>query len=263
MSETAVPPTVAEPAAPTRRGSPLVALAILMVWVALGVLLDRADEPGVLMFAFVMVGWILAVMIHEFGHALVAWFGGDHTVAARGYLTLDPRLYLDVGTSLVLPILVVALGGIGFPGAAVYLRLDLMRSRLWRAAASLGGPAGTLVVLLALSAACAALAGAGHITLLLPGLAVLAYLQATALILNLLPVPGLDGFNALRPFMPRAWAPALRKIEALAFVVLIGVIFFVPVVGAALFGAAAELAFALGIDGEALSYGWQTFRFWT
>jgi Zn-dependent protease len=240
----------------------LLAVAILLAWLALGVVLDRAEAPGVLVFGFVMVGWILAVMVHEFGHALVAWLGGDHTVAARGYLTLDPRLYVDVGTSLVLPLIVLALGGIGFPGAAVYLRLDLMRNRWWRAAASLGGPLGTLLVLLVLAGALQLLVRAEQITWLAPAVAFLAYLQATALILNLLPVPGLDGFNALRPFLPRAWAPALRRIEGLAFIVLLGVIFFVPGAGEALFGTAADLAFALGVDRGALAYGLDAFRFW-
>ena len=59
-----------------------------------------------------------------------------------GYLSFDPRRYGDLGTSLVIPLLALALGGIGFPGGAVYLRNDLMRSPFWRAAASTSlGPA--------------------------------------------------------------------------------------------------------------------------
>jgi Zn-dependent protease len=184
-------------------------------------------------------------------------------VATRGYLTMDPRLYLDVGTSLVLPLLVLALGGIGFPGAAVYLRLDLMRNRLWRSAASLGGPAGTLLVLLALAGAVQGLGAGGARGPLLAALSVLAWLQATALVLNLLPIPGLDGFNAIRPWLPRAWAPALRQIERFALFALLGIIFFVPGAAASLFGAATDLAMAFGVAPEALLLGWDAFRFWS
>src|SRR3954453_12326790 len=98
-------------------------------WLALGWALQRLpDATGPLTFAFVLLGWVLSVMAHEFSHAAVAWLGGDVTVADKGYLAFDPRRYGDVGTSLVLPLLALALGGVGFPGGAVYLRTDLMRS---------------------------------------------------------------------------------------------------------------------------------------
>ena len=54
------------------------------------------------------------------------------------HVSFDPRRYGDLGVSLVIPLIALAMGGIGFPGGAVYLRTDLMRSRPWRSAASLG-----------------------------------------------------------------------------------------------------------------------------
>jgi Zn-dependent protease len=226
------------------------------------VALARAGEPGVLVFAFVVVGWILSVMVHEFGHAIVAWWGGDHTVATNGYLTFDPRLYADVVTSLLIPLAALALGGIGFPGGAVYLRTDLMRSKLWRTAASLGGPAGTLLVLLGLALALRFWPGADLGSPLYLAVTFLAFLQATALVLNLLPIPGLDGFNALRPYFPRSWRPAIRKLEGLAFFLLLGLIFLVPGASANLFRVAGELAALVGVRLDALGDGYALFRFW-
>ena len=80
---------------------------------------------------------MLAVGVHEFCHAWVAYQGGDHTVVDKGYLTFDPRRYANLQTTLIWPLIALALGGIGFPGGAVYLRDDLMRTPLWRSAASL------------------------------------------------------------------------------------------------------------------------------
>jgi len=250
---------------PATRGNPLVGAAILAVWLALGLLVLR-QPSGPAMFGFVMVGWVLAVMLHEFSHAAVAWLGGDHTVAAKGYLALDPRRYGDIGVSLVLPLLALLLGGVGFPGGAVYLREDLMRGRGWRAAASLAGPAATLLILLALAATLSiwrtqGVDGDGAFALF-AALTVLGFLQAMALILNLLPIPGLDGFNAIRPFLPTALAPAIRKAEGLVMVALLIVIFWVPGASAALFGAAATLSVALGLDIDALRAGWAGFHFW-
>lgn len=255
-------PAAASPAA-AKPPNNLVGLALLAIFLALGASLALwRGGPTPLTFGFVLTGWILAVMAHEFAHAGVAYLAGDHTVADKGYLSFDPRRYGDLGTSLVLPLIALALGGIGFPGGAVYLRNDLMRSRGWRAAASLAGPGATLAVLVLLAFM---LNLWGRVALpgpLFAALAMLAFLQATALVLNLLPLPGLDGFNALRPFLPKAWAPAVHKLEGLALVILLGAVFFVPGFSAGLFAVAVTLAALLGIPPEAMQAGWDAFHFW-
>jgi Zn-dependent protease len=241
-----------------------VGAGLFAAWLGCGVLLQQATAgpAGLLTFAFVMLGWVLSVMAHEFAHAAVAWLGGDTTVAQKGYLSLDPRRYGDVGSSLVLPLLALALGGVGFPGGAVYLRNDLMRGKGWRAAAALAGPAATLVLLIVLASVLRIWAAAGAEGPLFPALTVLAFLQAMALILNLLPLPGLDGFGAIRPYLPPALAPQIRRAEGLVTGLLFLAIFLVPGVGRALFVAAAVLGGALGLDGGALSEGWRAFHFW-
>ena len=238
--------------------------AILALWLLLGCALLVMDRPPrVLDFAFILVGWLLSVMAHEFGHALVGYWAGDHTVKAKGYLNFDPRRYADPVTSLGIPLLALALGGVGFPGGAVYLRTDLMRSRLWRTAASLAGPAVTAAILLVLALVLHLWAAVGDVgNELFPSLTILAFLQAMALILNLLPIPGLDGFNAIRPFLPGTWTPTIRKLERLSMVLLLAVVFLVPGASALLFRAAADLSVALGLQPSALNYGWSAFRFW-
>jgi Zn-dependent protease len=236
---------------------------LLLAWAALGFALDRLEAPpGALTFAFIMLGWVLSVMAHEFSHAAVAYLGGDVTVVHKGYLSFDPRRYGDVGVSLVIPLLALALGGVALPGGAVYLRNDLMRSRAWRSAAALAGPAATLLILLVLASVLRIWTNAGAEGALFPALTLLAFLQAMALILNLLPIPGLDGFNALRPFLPAAWAPQIRKAEGVAMALLLIAIFVLPGASALIFGAAADLSRALGLDGAAISEGWRAFHFW-
>ena len=61
------------------------------------------------------------VLWHEFGHALVAYLGGDRMVVAQGYLSLNPLRYTNILLSVVMPIAFLLLGGIGLPGAAVYI----------------------------------------------------------------------------------------------------------------------------------------------
>ena len=74
------------------------------------------------MFIFVIAGWMVSLCLHEFGHAFTAWRFGDHDVAVRGYLTLNPLKYSNPMLSIVLPLLFIALGGIGLPGGAVWVR---------------------------------------------------------------------------------------------------------------------------------------------
>jgi Zn-dependent protease len=254
--------TVAETRPTARKPSP-VGLAIVVLWLLLGAaLLFVAHPPHVLTFAFVMVGWMLSVMLHEFGHASVAWLAGDHTVKTRGYLDFDPRRYADPVTSIGFPLLALALGGIGFPGGAVYLRPDLMRGRLWRAASALAGPAATAVILLVLALILRLWVNVGAEGDLYPALSVLAFLQAMALILNLLPLPGLDGFNALRPFLPKAVTLGLRKVERPIGWLVLAAVFFSPEIGGALFRQAAELSVALGLLPDAIDDGLAAFHFW-
>ena len=95
---------------PRPKGNSGLGLALLVVWVALGAALARmTDPPGLITFLFVNAGWTLALALHEFSHAFTAYLGGDTTVADKGYLTFDPRRYTDVGSSLTIPLIALAL----------------------------------------------------------------------------------------------------------------------------------------------------------
>ncbi len=192
----------------------------------------------------------------------MAYLGGDYTVEAKGYLTLNPLKYTNLATSIVLPVIVLAIGGIGFPGGAVYLRQDLMRGPLWRSAASLAGPAGTLVALLVLAAILAVVRAVDPSGAVMPALAFLAFLQATALILNLLPVPGLDGWGAIRPLLPTSVAIAVAPVGRIAFLLLLGLIFFVPQASFLLFGSAFAICEVLGVSRDLVIEGLRAFQFW-
>ena len=161
-------------------------------------------------FIFVIAGWLVSLCLHEFGHAVTAWRFGDHDAAVRGYLTLDPRRYSHPALSLLLPMVIIALGGIGLPGAAVYLQTWFM-TPIRRTLVSLAGPAANLLLAVLLLVAIRLFYDPAH-AVLWAGVAFLAFLQITALLLNLLPIPGLDGYDALEPHLSpetqRAVAPA-------------------------------------------------------
>ena len=174
----------------------LTAVGGVLAWLA-GASVRPLAYAGV--FIFVIAGWVVSLCLHEFGHASTAWRFGDRDVAVRGYLTLDPRRYSHPALSLLLPMVFIALGGIGLPGAAVYVRTSFMTPR-HRTLVSLAGPAANLVLAVLLLALTRLFFDPNH-PVLWAGVAFLGFLQITAVLLNLLPIPGLDGYNALEPHL--------------------------------------------------------------
>ncbi|MCW2541194.1 MAG: putative zinc metalloprotease ywhC [Frankiales bacterium] len=153
-------------------------------------------------FLFVVAAWVVTLCLHEFAHAFSAWRFGDTEVEARGYLTLNPLKYSHPVLSIVLPIVFIALGGIGLPGGAVFIHPNQFRTRFQRAVVSLVGPATnalSAIVLLIVFAGRSA-ASDDH-QVFWAALAFLAFLQLMAAILNLLPIPGLDGWGVIEPYL--------------------------------------------------------------
>lgn len=244
-----------------RRISPL-AYGLLAVWLAAGAVLAVFPASfGPPTLVFVLTGWLIGVMLHEYAHALMALRAGDESVLARGYLTLNPILYFKLDLSLIIPVIVLLAGGIGFPGGAVYLRDGVMRSKGWRSLVSLAGPIMTLIVVIGLSAL-HLMAGALGLAFLASALAFLALLQASAFILNMLPVPGFDGYGVIRPFLPLALAKLLRPIERWASLLVVAAIFGAPQIFHFIFALAMLLCLAVGIPVDDVARGSVAFFFW-
>jgi hypothetical protein len=142
-------------------------------------------------FVFVVAGWVVSLCLHEFGHALVAWFGGDAAIARTGYLDLDPMRYTDPALSIVLPVVCILIGGFGLPGGAVYIRNGMLRSRAWVAGTAAAGPLMNLAFLLLLAGLAQAVPE--NAAYLSAGLGALALFQATAILPTCSRVPASTG----------------------------------------------------------------------
>lgn len=212
------------------RPSPLF-LGLLAACVASGVYLATSPAYGnvrVATIVFIISGWVASVCVHEFGHALAGYLGGDRSVAERGYLTLDPRRYTNPLLSIALPVLFLLMGGIGLPGGAVLIHRERLRSRNWDLAVSAGGPLGTLLCLL-LFAVPYLLLGTHWVSdgnvYFWAALAALIKLEVISLILNLLPIPPLDGFKIFSHWLPdhvRAQGNALGFMPLMLLYVALG-----------------------------------------
>ena len=137
----------------------------------------------------------------------------------RGYLTLNPLKYAHPLLSLGLPVLFIAIGGIGLPGGAVYLRTSWMTKRQ-KTLVSLAGPFTNLVFAVLLLVLTRLLRDQEH-SVFWAGMAFLGFLQVTAFVLNMLPIPGLDGYGALEPHLSPETQRALEPAKQFGFFILL------------------------------------------
>ncbi len=255
--------TTINPTTPGVRPSPIF-LAVVAV-TGIGVWLTTTDtvSDGISVFVMVAAGWLLSLIFHEFAHAWVAWKGGDHSVAAKGYLSLDPRKYTDPVTSLGIPILLVLAGGIGLPGGAVWINRGALRSPATASLVSLAGPATNLVF----AAVCLLPISSGLVdperhTVLAAGLAFLGFLQVTAFVLNMLPIPGLDGFGAIEPYLSRSVLTALLPIRRYSLMAVFFLLWFVEPARTAFWNLVRSVLGAFGVDDRLFPIGLDLFQFW-
>ena len=220
---------------------------------------------GALTILFVTAGWITSVCVHEFGHAFVAYLGGDRSVRASGYLDLNPLRYTNVLLSLVMPVLFLLLGGIGLPGGAVYIDRGALRSRAWDSAVSVAGPFGTLVCGVIVASPFLVPGNQGWLNQTNAGffgaLAFLAFIEVIALVLNLLPVPGLDGYGIIRPWLPYTLQGLANQYGQLGILAVFGVLWFVAPVSHAFFQAVLQITNSVGIPPILIAFGQSNFRF--
>jgi Zn-dependent protease len=207
----------------------------------------------------VLGGWAVSLCLHEFGHAAVAYRAGDWTVREKGYLTLDIRRYTDLWLSFVLPVVFLLLGGIPLPGGAVWINHGAIRSPALRSLVSLAGPLTNLVFAAALTVAVAMLEMPVGLAV---GLSCLALIQVIAFVLNILPVPGLDGFGVLEPFLPAGAVRLAARVRPWAPIALFVLIIGVPGAASALFSAGITLFGAVGGSTQLAGAGYGELLFW-
>ncbi|WP_314251171.1 site-2 protease family protein [Streptomyces kutzneri] len=220
-----------------------------------------AASPGLAVFLFVTSAWIVSLCLHEYAHARTALHGGDLTVGAKGYLTLNPLKYTHALLSIVLPVIFVILGGIGLPGGAVFIERGRIQGRWKHSLISAAGPLTNVAFAVVCTAPFWLDALDGVPLAFRYALAFLAMLQVSAAILNFLPVPGLDGYGVIEPWLSYR---VRREMEPLAQFGLLAVfaLLWIPGVNAFFFGMVDGVISALGVSDLETYCGRDLYNFW-
>lgn len=169
---------------------------------------------------------LFAITVHETAHGLVASWFGDHTAKMLGRLTLDPTKHIDpIGTLLVPTILYFFSGFIFGWAKPVPINTSALRSpkqdMLWVAIA---GPASNfimaflwlLVMLFAINLNSQFLVDMGQVGV---------QINLILAVLNLLPLPPLDGGRVVSALLPNKLSYQYDQLEAYGLYILLGLIF--------------------------------------
>jgi Zn-dependent protease len=214
-------------------------------------------------FLFVISGWIVSLCLHEYAHALVAYRAGDIAVAHRGYLTLNPIKYTHPFLSIVLPVIFILLGGIGLPGGAVWVDRHAIRGgKVVDSLISLAGPAMNVLFTVALTLPIAIVGDYFAHHAFWVALAFLAFLQLTASVLNLMPIPGVDGGNIVYPWLSPKWQRGFDHVAPYGMLLLFALLWH-PTVGRFFFLFVFALGDLLGLPRDLYAQGFDMIRFWS
>lgn len=171
---------------------------------------------------------LFAITIHEVAHGWIADKFGDHTARLMGRLTLNPLKHIDpIGTILV-PALAVTLGGFIF-GWAKPVPVDfrnLQNPRRDMALVAAAGPISNLLMALLWAAAIKfgmnlQQTGYDKAQLLVLMGQVGVSINLILMVLNLIPIPPLDGSRVVTSFLSPRAGYYYNRIESMGFIILI------------------------------------------
>lgn len=169
---------------------------------------------------------IFAITLHEAAHGYVARHFGDPTAYMLGRVTLNPLKHIDLVGTILVPALSLFLGGILFGWAKpVPVNFNQLRrpkqDMLWVAAA---GPAANLVMILGwafiMKLAESMPSNPFAVPLRLMSEAGIS-INAVLMVLNLVPLPPLDGGRIAVSLLPRPAAYQLSRVEPYGFIIIL------------------------------------------
>lgn len=161
-------------------------------------------------FAFVVGALLLvpalliAIPVHEMGHAAAAYLLGDRSVRYFGYFSVDPRKFLEP-----LGVIAVFIALVGW-GRRVSVQSNRITTPMQKILFELGGPAANLGVAIVFGIILRLLVAVGLVPVIEPSanlvaaaVYVIVFLNLSLFAFQLLPIPGLDGWNIIEAIFRR------------------------------------------------------------
>lgn len=170
---------------------------------------------------------LLAITLHEVAHGWAARYLGDPTAASLGRLSLNPLKHVDPMGTIAVPAFMLTLGGILF-GWAKPVPVDMNQLRFPKidmALVAAAGPASNLVM----AASWVVIFKIGYNlestlgTMIILMATVGVFINSIIMILNLLPLPPLDGSKVLAGLLPEKLSNYIYRLEPYGLFIVLGV----------------------------------------
>jgi len=173
---------------------------------------------------------LFAITIHEAAHGYAARALGDRTAESLGRLSLNPLRHIDPVGTIIVPAVLMVLGGFLFGWAKpVPVNFNNLRHpRRDMALVAIAGPLsnavqalfwGLLLKFLLLSGSQSGVV-IGFTNMAVAGIVI----NLILMVLNLLPLPPLDGGRVLTGLVPEGLARKLDRVEPYGFFILLGLL---------------------------------------
>lgn len=174
-------------------------------------------------FIFSLIVLLFSVIIHEVSHGYAALMQGDRTAEYEGRLTLNPLKHIDLVGTIILPAISLMLPGsflFGWAKPVPFNPYNLKNRRWGEAIVAVAGPLSNIVLALVF--------GLFIRFYIIPhGLvdgpvaslcAIIALVNITLAVFNLVPVPPLDGSKIISAVLPHGWMKIRYAIERFGFI---------------------------------------------
>ncbi len=174
---------------------------------------------------------IFAITVHEVAHGWVAKLFGDRTAEQRGRLTLNPIKHIDPFGTVLVPAMLLMAGGVlmGWAKPVPVVTSNLHNPKRDMAIVAAAGPAANLLMaifwslVVVLGVHYHAGQSATLLMLLAMGIAGIT-INISLMVLNLLPIPPLDGGRVLMGLVPMGAARVLARLEPYGLLILLALL---------------------------------------
>lgn len=176
-----------------------------------------------IMFLAWAAALVVAITVHEFSHALAAYYLGDLTAKDEGRLTLNPAAHLSLlGTLMLL------LAGFGWGKPVPYNPYNLKHPKFGPALIAIAGPTSNLIMAMIFGLFLKfgyPVLGFGQENALFYFLYLMILINVILMAFNLIPIPPLDGSKILFIILPDSLAQVKDFLQQYGFYLLIALLF--------------------------------------
>lgn len=195
------------------------------------------SSDRIMLIIYAIPALLIAISLHEMMHSVVGYWLGDDTAKAHGRISLNPLRHIDPLTTVLLPLILVAIGAPPF-AAARPVPINMSRLKFEEFGMALVGLAGPLTNLLLAIIAALLLRLVPQSSPLGIFLMMNVAVNIGLCIFNLIPFPPLDGSRVLYALAPEPIQKIMMQIEqfgiaAIGFFIFIIFPFISPAIGKA------------------------------